>query len=112
MTWTIEQSIIIEVWKEGFGSWKASWRPEDDPQWDHMDDAQRKAWVEFDFFSTGAWSEKAVIRRARKKLQSNAKRAEQTVRQQLLEDKTFRRVEVFIDVTKLREAEADAAKPT
>jgi hypothetical protein len=104
-----ERSIIVEVFKRGSFDWRAEWRPEDDPQWKYLDERVREAWVEFDFFGVTSMTEGMALRRARRTLQRNADSAAATVRKQLLEDKTFRRVAVIIDVTKLKEAEADAA---
>lgn len=50
-----------------------------------------------------------VIKKAEKTLQGRVDRQVRYLNQQALENKTFERVEVFLDVTKLREAEANAA---
>lgn len=98
------RSVVIEVWKVGFGVWKASWRKADDAFYD-----SRSVDEDSFLFEVDAMRRDWVIKKAEKTLQGRVDRQVRYLNQQALENKTFERVEVFLDVTKLREAEANAA---
>jgi hypothetical protein len=100
----MRRSVIVEVRKRGFVDWCVEWRQRDDAYYADNGDVSEY----LDLFMTSALTRRRALRRARRILQDRINRQIRHLNRQALENTTFERVEIFLDVTKLREAERAA----